>query len=287
MKTLKMKIAIPELEGGRCVSAKVKDDYILTEFEFEEETKEKEEYITSYVSKSEFEEEKKEYATSYISESKLECRIYPNFFRGAWLEHKPTTVRQKELLTLYQDARAKGRLHDFTCMTIDPFFIRDEKSIFKWEGKLIYYKGLPIKPTFTQSQWSLILKKYNRSRNSRQMTRTEYVCRNLFLIQRLVESGYKIDEAWKAVCDDSRNIGNYHNSDKPNYDYDPTGSREVCGFYDLGNIYKLLAEDPWEDGGGFWIAGGFRDGQKSPVASLYHESDVEYNFNAVGMLAFD
>lgn len=156
MRTLEMKIAIPEVNGGRC-----------------------------------------------ILESELECKIDPNIFAGEWLEHKPTTRRQKETLYLYQDAKAKGRLHTFTCMIIDASVI---------DGKLVYQKGLPIKTGFSQREWAKMLKDYNPSRNSRQMTRTEYACRNLFLIQRLVESGYEIAEAWYAVCDDSKEIGHYCNS---------------------------------------------------------------------------
>ena len=233
MRTLEMKIAIPEVNGGRC-----------------------------------------------ISESELECRIDPSIFAGAWLEHQPTSRRQKETLDLYQDAKAKGRLHAFTCMTIDTS-VKD--------GKLVYQKGLPIKTGFSQRQWAKMLKEYNPSRNSRQMTRTEYACRNLYLIQKFVESGYEI-AAWEAVCDDSRKIGHYCNSDNPKNDFEPTGSREVCGFCDLGNAWKFLAEDPWEEAGGFWAAGGgfLYDGNRGPVADLNPCNSVDGDFhNGVGMLALD
>ena len=135
-----------------------------------------------------------------------------------------------------------------------------------------------------------MLKEYNPSRNSRQMTRTEYACRNLFLIQRLVESGYKIEDAWRAVCDDSREIGHYCNSDNAKGDFEPTGSREVCGFCDLANAWKFIAEDPWEEAGGFWAAGGYYRGNSysCPVADLYLNYDVYYyDFDGVGMLALD
>ena len=35
MRTLEMKIAIPEVKGGRCVSAEMKDGYILAKFEIQ------------------------------------------------------------------------------------------------------------------------------------------------------------------------------------------------------------------------------------------------------------
>lgn len=257
MRTLEMKIAIPEVNGGRCISAEMKDGYVLAKFEIGENE------------------------TSSISESELECRIDPSIFAGEWLEHQPTSRRQKEILDLYQDAKAKGRLHAFSCMTIDTS-VKD--------GKLVYQKGLPIKTGFSQRQWAKMLKDYNPSRNSRQMTRTEYACRNLYLIQKLVESGYEIAEAWEAVCDDSRKIGHYRNSDNPKNGFEPTGSREVCGFCDLGNAWKFLAEDPWEEAGGFWAAGGnFSNGSGNyPVADLYRSNYVDYDDgNGVGMLALD
>lgn len=232
MRTLEMKIAIPKVNGGRCISA---------------------------------------------LESELECRINPNIFAGRWLEHHPTTRRQKETLTLYQDAKAKDRLHAFTCMTIDAS-VED--------GKLVYQKGMPLKTGFSHREWAKMLKDYNPSRNSRQMTRTEYAVRNLYLIQRLVESGYEIAEAWKVVCDDSRKIGHYRSLDNSKYYLEPTGSREVCGFCDLGNTWKLLAEDPWEEAGGFWVAGGYS--YDNPVADLLHYDTVYIVVDfGVGMLALD
>lgn len=249
MRTLEMKIAIPEVKGGQCVSTEMKDGYILAKFE--------------------------------ILESELECRIDPNLFEGEWLNHQPTTQRQKETLNLYLDAKVNGRLHTFTCMTIDPS-VED--------GKLVYQKGLPIKTGFSQNQWAKMLKDYNPSRNSRQMTLTEYACRNLFLIQKLVKSGYEIEDAWKAVCDDSRKIGHYRNSDNHKHDFEPTGSREVCGFCDLGNAWKFLAEDPWDEAGGFWVVAGSYNHCSSvfPVADVSRCTKVNLcGAPSVGMLALD
>ena len=257
MRTLEMKIVIPEVNGGRCISTEMKDGYILAKFEIGENE------------------------TSFISESELECRIDPSIFAGAWLEHPPTSRKQQKTLGLYQDAKAKGRLHAFTCMTIDTS-VKD--------GKLVYQKGLPIKTGFSQRQWAKMLKDYNPSRNSRQMTRTEFACRNLYLIQKLVESGYEIAEAWEAVCDDSRKIGHYRHFDNPKNVFEPTGSREVCGFCDLGNAWKFIAEDPWEEAGGFWTAGGYcgTNSDEYPVAHMVHNNFVDnVYFYGVGMLALD
>lgn len=263
MRTLEMKITIPEVKGGRCVvSTEMKDGYIIVKFEIEEE-KEKNE-------------------TSSIFESELECRIDPSTFAGEWLNHKPTTWMQREILNLYLNAKNKNMLHAFTCMTIDPAVV---------DGKLVYQKGLTIKTGLSQNQWVKMLKAYNPSRNSRQMTRTEYACRNLFIIQNLVESGCEIAEAWEAVCDDSKNIGHYRNSDNAKNYFEPTGSREVCGFTDLGNAWKFIAADPWDNIGGYWVAGGnygsYSD--SNPVANSMHYEYVDDDLvtYCVGMLALD
>lgn len=263
MRTLEMKIEIPEVKGARCVSTKMKDGYILVlEFEIEEDAEKN--------------------GTFSISESELECRIDPNTFEGEWMKHQPTTRRQKETLNLYQEAKAKGRLHAFTCMTIDPS-IKDEK--------VVYQKGLPPAIGFSQKKWAKMLKDYNPSRNSRQMTRTEYVCRNLFLIQKLVESGYEIEDAWTAVCVDSTKIGHYLFSDNAKEDFEPTGSREICGFCDLANAFKFLSEDSWDEADGFLAAGGSYNLTSClcPVAALHRNNNFVGNVNnyGVGMLALD
>lgn len=257
MRAVEMKIAIPEVEGGRCILTEIEDGYILLTFAVEESEK------------------------SSIS-SELECRIDPNIFAGEWLEHQPTTKAQKEMLDLYQDAKAKGRLHAFTCMTVEP-------SFDYYIGKLRYEKGLKVNTGYSAKQWESWLRHYDPIRNSRMMTRTEYVCRNLFLIQKLVvESGYEIAKAWEEVCDNSQNLGNFHKKEgKDDFRFEPSGSREICGFCDLGNHEKILAEDPWERTiSGFWKASGCQSADT--IASMDHCCFKNMDdLLAVGMLAMD
>lgn len=232
-RTSEMKIEIPEVNGGRC-----------------------------------------------ISENELECRIDPNTFAGAWLEHEPTTLWQKNILDVYQDAKAKGRLHAFTCMTIDASVV---------DGKLVYQKGLPIETGFYPMDWAEMLKAYNPSRNSRMMARIEYVCRNLYLIQKLVKAGCEIAKAYEMVCDDSREIGHYCNSSNHKNDFEQTGSREICGFYDLGNARKFIAVDPWEEEFFFLVAGGDYDcySALNQVAYFKNYGVGNEDYYSVGMIALD
>lgn len=260
MKTLKMKIAVPEVEGGRLISAEVKDGNIFAKFEIEDR--------------------RRENVTPLIFKGNPESRIDYTTFDGKWLEHHPTTMRQKMTLRIYQKAKSQGRLHAFTCMRLDPS-IKD--------GKLVYQQGLPPALGFSCAEWRNMLKEYNPSRNSRLMTITEYACRNLFLIKRLVESGYEIEEAWETVCDDSQEIGHYSNSDNHSSDFEPTGSRGVCGFYDLANTWKILEGDS-EIFGDFWAASGFYNNSSKicPVGDIRPQhSKGDYVDISVGMLALD
>ena len=78
--------------------------------------------------------------------------------------------------------------------------------------------------------------------------------------------------AWKAVCNDSKELGHYWNSENTKYKFEPTGSRQICEYYDLANTYKILAED--NEAGDFWLAGGFYIdcSYNHPLASLEHYS---------------
>ena len=70
-------------------------------------------------------------------------------------------------------------------------------------------------------------------------------------------SGAKITnaEAWYAVCTNSKDLGHCRNSVNAKYDFEMTGSREVCGFYDLGNCTKYLERDKEDYTDTVWIVG--------------------------------
>lgn len=202
-----------------------------------------------------------------IPESKWECRIDPSLFEGEWMEYTPTTIVQKELLKVYQKAKEQGDLHAFTCMGISPS-IEDRK-----DRKIVYQKGLPPAFGYRKKEWKEILKNYNPARNSRMMTKAEYVCVNLFIIQKLIEFGCDIKTAWAAV--ESKEI------------VDSNGLRkllEKCGFYNLFDTYKILEKDSWDkQKDRFWQGGGqFSIAQ---MTDLYQEN-YDYGLS-VGMLAMD
>ncbi len=55
----------------------------------------------------------------------------------------------------------------------------------------------------------------------------------------LIKIGETVEDAWHMTCTNSIKMGNYTTSNGGRYlstrELEPTGSREICGFYDSGN----------------------------------------------------
>ena len=183
-----------------------------------------------------------------------------------FMKYEPRTKREKRTKELIAEG-IKSRVKNFYRPILDPAFDIDgidEIYIYWWcmrrcvdplfaEG--IVYGGWK-KPAGGQScrWWVDAAKKYAPSRNSRLGTRLEYGAFLGVLIKKLIEKGKSVEWAWNAVCNDSKELGHYRDSYDARPEFESTGSRCICGFYDLANTEKILAED--EEAGGFWIAGG-------------------------------
>lgn len=221
-----------------------------------------------------------------ILRSEFERRIDPLSFQldADWLQYEPKTDRQHETKDLFLDARAKGRLHAFTCMAIDP-------SLDPVTGKLVYQPGLPPAVGKSYKEWETMFENYAPYRNSRVLAKTEGACKRLELIMRLVEwKKWSIGKAWNTVCDHSSEIGHFIDSDNAKKDFELTGSREICGFYDLGNTFKIFAEDPWDESGKFWVTSGYfnSDSKDYPINGYCHCNGVWAGIgNALAEIAFD
>lgn len=192
-----------------------------------------------------------------------------------FMQHEPCTeaeVRTKELIV----EAIRSNVKNFCRPEMDPSFADDG---------IAYVAGK--KPAVGKSYvwWSKIAKKYDPSRKSRLGTRLEYGAFLGVLIKELVAEGKAVEWAWNAVCNDSKELGHYYDSKNAKCEFEPTGSRLICGFYDLANTYKILAEDE----GGFWIAGGdYHDfGFSSSLVALYHLTVRYFDNNySVGWLVF-
>jgi hypothetical protein len=159
------------------------------------------------------------------------------------MKYKPRTegeYRTKDLI----DEAIGSQVKNFYRPIMDPYFTAN--GIGYVAGK---------KPAVGKSYdwWVDTAKKYAPSRKSRLGTRLEYGAFLGVLIKKLVEEGKSVEWAWNAVCNDSKELGHYWNSENAKHEFEPTGSRIICGFYDLANTCKILAED--EEAGGFWLAG--------------------------------
>jgi len=250
-----------KLAGGRIVSAELKDGVLKI---LVEETKE-ESKLTPEVLETEVAPEDV-ISVQFIRVPASSLSLTDNF-----MLHCPQSFREeafKELLTKV----IKSGVSDFYRPRLDPSFDR--------QGKICYQAGL--KPAVGKSYdwWESYAKKFCPER-SRLGTVNEYVAFLGVLLKSLVDCGWEVVTAWNAVCKDSKNLGHYYNSVGALRKFEPTGSREICGFCDLANTYKILAKD--KEVGGFWLAGGFFNyfGDNSPIADLslhdYHNFTSKYS----------
>ena len=196
-----------------------------------------------------------------------------------FMKYKPKTDKQKKLKILLTDAIKTG-LNDFYRPRLDPSFDKNGEICYKFGEMPAIGKSF--------NWWNRKAEKYCPERGSRLGTKTEYVAFLGVLIKRLVADGWTVQDAWSAVCDDSKELGYYLNSKNAELDFEATGSREICGFFDLANTYKILADD--EEDGGFWLAsGGYCNNSGDyPLADFEHHYNRDNDNNyCVGWLVLE
>lgn len=194
-----------------------------------------------------------------------------------FMKHKPKTDREEETKALIKEAIEKG-VKNFYRPIMDPSFTKTGENI-------CYEKGRGPAVGKSYNWWKKVAEEYCPERNSRLGTRLEYGAFLGVLIKNLVADGKSISWAWNAVCNDSKDLGHYWNSENAKHKVEPTGSRRVCDYYDLGNTCKILTED--NEAGGFWLAGGDYSTQSyhCPLADLdYLYDDLNIDYCAVGWL---
>lgn len=174
-----------------------------------------------------------------------------------FMHHTPKTDQEKAFKELLTEVIKSG-VSDFYRPRLDPSLDR--------QGRICYQAGL--KPALGQTYrwWKNNAKEFCPGRKSRLGTNSEYVAFLGDLLKKLVASGWSITDAWNAVCNNSRKLGHYWDSKGALFDFETTGSREICGFCDLGNARKILDDLVV----GFWCGGGTYDsfGYYSPLAKL-------------------
>ena len=186
----------------------------------------------------------------------------------------PKTDNEKKIKAALTELIKTG-IKDFYRPVMDPSFVNKACTIIGYKAGDYPATGKSYnwwEETVKDSQWCL-------------GTKAQYVAFLGVLIKMLVAKGWKCREAWNAVCNDSKKLGHYRNSDNSMYDLEHTGSREICGFFDLANTCKILSKD--EEMGGFWLAGGncTDNGNSYPLADLVLCKDYDSCHNkSVGWL---
>lgn len=195
-----------------------------------------------------------------------------------FMKYEPVHEAEKEFKEQLEQVIQNG-VKDFYRSICDPGLSR--------YGKVYFKPGLMPAIGNSYEWWERTAKEYSPERSSHLLTKNEYIAFLGVLIKGLVAKGWPKAAAWHAVCVDSTSLGNYANSSKSELKCEETGSREILGFYDLGNVSKILAKE--EDSDEILIAGGSWcfDGNLAPIAGI---SSVNYpdngRLNAVGIIAF-
>ena len=191
-----------------------------------------------------------------------------------FMKYEPTTDYQWRFKRLLTEAINRG-LSDFWRPKQDPSLKKPKAPLFgvvpRGFENIVYFEfEVRKKPAigFHYNWWEKKSKQYLPERGSRLGTKTEYVAFLGVLIKIMVASGWSVSKAWFAVCDNSRELGHYWNSKNSKHGIELTGSREVCGFCDLANTYKILHHGV--EFNSFWVAGGsYNDNSyNSPLANL-------------------
>ena len=196
--------------------------------------------------------------------------------KDEFLKHEPETEEQRKFKNALISAIKSG-LSDFRAQRMDACF--DE------EGNICFKAGMKPAVGKSPNWWKGTAEKFMPEKGSRLGTTKERIAFLGLLIKYLIEEkGYTVSNAWKAVCDQSKDLGHYWDSENAKHDFEDTGSRQVSEWYDLANTYKITVDD---EVGGFSLVGGLCNcnGNDCPLADVYsvYSPGNEYN-NSVGWL---
>jgi len=162
-----------------------------------------------------------------------------------FMKHHPETKAQKVFKERLTSAIKSG-LTDFRAQRMDPTFTKD--------ARIMYEAGRMPAVGESANWWKENAEQFIPDKRSRLGTTKERIAFLGLLIKNLVEKETcTVSYAWKAVCDQSKDLGHYWDSDNAKHDFEPTGSRKIGEWYDLANTCKYVYE---EENSGFLIVGG-------------------------------
>ena len=194
------------------------------------------------------------------------------------LEHKPETERQSKLLKDIQKC-FELKLPAFRAPCMDPS---------EEDGKIVFKAGNKAAVGHSPVWWKEECRKIMPTKNSRigtELHRAAFLGKQIkYLIEK---KRYTVEDAWKAVCDESRLLGHYRNSPASIRAFELTGSRQVGGFYDLANTYKII--ETWEPSN-FLMVGGYYNNfsDMCPLMDMLSINNPEENLeNSVAWIILD
>jgi len=196
----------------------------------------------------------------------LEVKVDEISLEDEFLKHNPENKIQERVKQSIVKAKEIG-LKNFRRPVIDPSFVDDED-----DKTIVFTPGKKPAVKMTAFWWDKALKDFMPTKNSRFGTKIHYDVFLGTIIKYLIEQEqYNVVDAWKAVCDDSRKLGHYLNSENAVREFEPTGSRCVGKWFDLGNTCKILRDDDSE----FLLVGGYynSDSESCPLADLQRDID--------------
>ena len=193
-----------------------------------------------------------------------------------FLKYEPETDLQSKFKERLTKAIESG-LSDFRAQRMDPTLGED--------GKIYYQAGKKPKVDRCAYWWKREAEEFMPEKESRLGTTKERTAFLGLLIKYLIEKlGYTVSDAWQAVCDQSKDLGHYRDSESAKHYPEPTGRRQVGNWYDLGNTFKITIDD---EAGGLSVVGGSfnRLGDWHPLMFAYTLHDPDYDFDySVGWL---
>lgn len=149
-----------------------------------------------------------------------------------FLKHEPETSKQKKFKDSLISAIKIG-LTDFRAQRMDPSL--DEN------GKIYYQAGKMPAGDKSAKWWIDNAKAFIPEKTSRLGTTNERIAFLGLLIKYLVEEKvYTLTEAWRVVCDQSKELGHYYDSEDAKHELEATGSRRIGEWYDLSNTCKIM-----------------------------------------------
>lgn len=154
-----------------------------------------------------------------------------------FMSHEPRTSEQKMFYERLTAAIEIG-VPAFRAPIMDPSF-QDKAGT-----KITYAAGKETAWGKSTLQWIELAKNLCPEKNSRLGSATERVVFTGMLMKVLTEEQQiPVKAVWSMICDDSAKIGHYCDSHGAGFKYEKTGCRKVAGFYDWGNMCKLVVQN--------------------------------------------